>query len=123
MITQFEVATYLENEIPEIKTDFQNATGPAINNIYLAIKCLAQFTRRMVLEHNDLMTRRCLTVATKLYKNGNNNVKNAVENIYVYSFSSLLNSCADGKARNKLQARLPVGLYKIYLHQVNSSGI
>ncbi len=123
MITQIQVPLFLEERLPEIKPALQKAAGPAVNTVFTAVQCLTDFTRRMIKEHNDSMTARCLSLAGRLYIKGNDVVRTAVENIYIYSFSSLLNSCDDCKQRNKLQAAMPTGLYKAYVKQITKSGL
>lgn len=123
MITQFEVPGYIEERLPELKPELQKRAGTAANTIGTALQCLADFTRRMVREHNTTMAGRCLSVAANLYSKGNETVKGTVENIYVFSFSSLLNSCDNYRDRAKLQAVLPGSLYRAYVKQVTHSGI
>lgn len=63
-------------------------------------------------------TKRCLALAEELFKKGNEEMKNAVTNVYLYSVSHYLEL-------NKYQISklLPVGLHKEYVKQVNASGV
>lgn len=123
MIAQIEVPRYIEENIPGIRYDFQKKAGTATAAIYLSVQCLADFTRRAVKEHNYAMTRRCFAVAAKLHAKGDELVKSVLENVYVYSLSSLFCSCENCKERNLLQAALPGSLHKVYVQQITKSGI
>lgn len=123
MITQMEVPAYIEDNLPEMKENLQKKAGKSSNTIYTSVQCLADFTRNMVKQHNYSMTRRCFIVAAKLHVKGNEMVKQVLENVFVYSLSSLFCSCENCKERNVVQAALPGSLHKIYVQQITSSGI
>lgn len=123
MIIQAQVPDYIGENLPEIKSDLQKAVGANAPTVYTAVKCLTDFTRVMVQDHNYPMVRRCLSLAGKLYTKGNDAVKNALENVYVFSFSSLLTGCESFQERNLLQAAIPGSLYQAYMKQVTAFGI
>jgi hypothetical protein len=123
MITQIEAPAYIENKLPEMKDNLQKKAGISTNTIYSAVQCLADFTRNMVEQHNYNMTKRCFAVAAKLHQKGNEMVKQVLENVYVYSLSSLFCSCENGKERNLVQAALPGSLQRLYVQQITKSGI
>lgn len=123
MITQIEVPHYIEESLPEIKSDLRRKEGVGTNTVYSSVQCLVDFTRRMVKEHNYNMTHRCFAVAAKLHAKGNDMVKSVLENVYVHSLSSLFCSCEDCKERNLVQAALPGSLHRVYVQQITKSGI
>ena len=122
MITQNAVPAYIEENIPEISLDVKKLASAA-NTIYLSVRCLTDFTHRMVKEHNYNMIRRCFAVAAKLHAKGNDTVKNVLESVYVHSLSSLFSNCETPRERNLVQAALPGGLHRIYVQQILKSGI
>lgn len=120
MINQFEVPAYLADELPEIKEEL---TGIAPQqNIIKTISCLAGYTKKKVKEHDLRLVRKCFMIAENMYSKGNNIVKDAIENIYVYSFSSIFNLCSR-EEKNKIQSLIPISLYSAYVQQILKSGI
>ena len=120
MINQYEVASYLVGELPEIKGELKRIS-PTLN-IFKSIQCLADYTRSKVEQHDLGIVKKCFAIAENINSMGNASVKDAIENIFVFSFSTLLNS--GDKAENKsLQAIVPICLHKAYVQQVLKSGI
>jgi len=62
---------------------------------------------------------KCFTLAAKLYKKGNVAVKNAIENVYVYSFSHAF--FHDEQKRKEVMEIIPLPLYELYKKQVINS--
>jgi hypothetical protein len=63
-------------------------------------------------------TKRCLELAEELFKKGNEEMKNAVTNVYLYSVSHYLEL-----NKYSISKLLPVGLHREYVKQVNTSGV
>lgn len=123
MITDARVAGYIEESLPEMKSELRKASARTTSTAYSAVQSLTDFTRLMVQNRNYSMVRRCLTLAGKLYVQGNDAVKNAVENVYVFSFSSMLTGCGDFREKNVVQAAIPGSLYRVYTRQIIRSGL
>ncbi len=119
MISQFEVSAYLANNLPEIKTELRN-TYPTLN-IFKSIQCLVNHTRGKLIQHDIQAVKNCLAVAEYIYARGNKLVKNAMENVFVYSFSSLLNASSHEEKR-QIQTIMPLHLYSAYVHQLRKTG-
>jgi len=116
----YEVPAMLEDEIPAIGEELRREC-PA-GNIHAAIQTLVKYTRKMISLHDLSAVNKCMTLADKLYIKGNSLVKNAVENVFVYSFSGLRSAC--GLTEWKLiQAKMPVALHSLYVKQIYRSGI
>jgi hypothetical protein len=81
---------------------------------------LADFTRRMAVEHNFSMVKKCMKLVDRIYEKGNQVVQLAVENVFVFSFSSLMGACNILECR-VLQSYMPVRLYTLYVQQVLKS--
>lgn len=117
---EFEIPALLEEELPVIARELrQNAVlGSAAN----MVKMLTDYTKRMLTLHDLPAVVRCMDIADRIYGKGNLVVKNAIENVFVYSFSGLQTAC--NKVEWKvIQAKMPVTLYALYTNQVYKSGL
>ena len=118
MITQYEVPGYLGRLLPS--TMIEPGLGHINMNIYKDLQHFTDYTRQAVDEHNYALAKRCFRLAEKLYDDGDAIVKNAVENIFVFSFSSIIPQ--DGVERIILKSYIPVTLYALYVKQINQGG-
>lgn len=117
MINQLEIPAYLEEAVPEISSDLKiNNTG----NAYDVMNMLMVFTFNNIKAHNYKVVKRCFKIADKLYNRGNTIVKNAVQNVFVYSFTKMFERYPAEK--QELLALLPMTLYSLYIRQVCHSG-
>ena len=108
---------YLEDALPEFSVDM------AVNkkdNPYDLINTLMAFTCKNIGGHNFKVVKRCFQLADKLYSKGNMAVKNAVQNVFVYSFTKMFECYPSEK--KELLAILPMTLYSLYIRQVCHSG-
>ena len=117
MINQFEIPMYLENVLPELS---KRANVPKKNNAYKLMDELLVYTIKNIKQQNYKVVKQCFKIADKLYCKGNAVVKNAVENVFVYSFTTIFQSCPAQK--KKLLAMLPLTLFTVYMSQVYHSG-
>jgi hypothetical protein len=117
MINQFELKGFLQDTLPEFDKEW---SAEGVKNPYFAIQILADITAKKMQEHDFKEVKKCFETAGHLYDQGNTIIKNAVENIYVYSFSTLLYAFSEDKP--KLLAIIPITLYTAYIHQVNAGG-
>jgi hypothetical protein len=120
MINQYEVASYLADELPEIKEDLKRIS-PTLN-IIKSIQCLTEYTRGKVVQRDLRIVKKCFAIAENIYFRGNALVRDAIENIFVFSFSTLLNS-GDKDEKKELQAIMPICLHTAYVQQMLKSGI
>lgn len=119
-MNQYEIPAMLEDELPAIAPSLKE--NAVTGNVTQAIKVLAHYTRSLLSLHDLPAVVKCLQVADKIYEKGNQVVRNAVENVFVYSFSGL--QCACNKVEWKvIQARMPLSLYSAYVRQIYKSGI
>ena len=117
MINQLEIPIYIEEALPEIHTDLVlNNKG----NAYDVMNTLMAFTFKNIKAHNYTVVKRCFKIADKLYNRGNTIVKNAVQNVFVYSFTKMFQNYPAEK--QELLAILPMTLYSLYITQVHHSG-
>ncbi len=118
-MNQYEVPALIADELPEVEKELHFLS--TLGNVNDAIKILTDYTKKMVLSHKFYQVSKCMQLADKIYKKGNGIVKNAVENIFIYSFSIMRISCNKVEWR-MLQANIPPSLYTVYIHQVTRPG-
>ena len=118
MITQYEVPDYLARLVPS--TMLQPELVHINMSIYKDLQHFTDYTRQAVDEHNYALVKRCFRLADKLYADGDATVRNAVENIFVFSFSSIIPQ--SGVERIILKTFIPVKLYSLYVKQINQGG-
>lgn len=117
MINQFEIPAYLHTAIPEIDEEIKAGEQ---SNAFKLMHTLVEFTSDKV-ETGDMKTvSKCFGLAEKLYDRGNSIVKNAVDNVFVYSLSNLL--CRYPQQKKYLLSILPMGIYTLYIHQLHHTG-
>ncbi len=117
MINQFEVPMYLGDAIPEIS---EKISQDKKNSVYKIMNILIVFMRTNIEIHNFKAVKRCLKIADKLYSKGNGLVRNAIENVFVYSFTNIFQAYPAEK--KKLLAAIPITLYSLYIAQLYRRG-
>jgi hypothetical protein len=119
MIHESEVLDLLGNNVPDINRELEKL--PNAGNIYKTIQCFADFTKQLVGAGNLEAVRHCLNLAEEMLEDGNNTVKNAIENVYLHSLSPILDlGDAVGTALKKM---LKGSLRKEYSRQICKGGI
>ena len=120
MMNQNEALFFLEDKLPEMKEDLaRKSPKEGILPVFSSIQCLTDFMIRQVKTHNRQMLKRGFSVADKLYQRGNGNVKNAIEVVFIHSFSILFTTCATRLERMQLQSLMPLHLYEVYVAQAS----
>lgn len=115
MLNQYEVPFYLVDKLPEIEQELKSIS--VTSNVFEIIKWLANYTRHKVMQHDPKSVKKCFTIADNIYSQGNMSVKNAIENVFVCSISSVLNLGTRCEKR-ELHALVPLYLYTAYMQQV-----
>ncbi|HWY38958.1 MAG TPA: hypothetical protein VNY73_10395 [Bacteroidia bacterium] len=87
MIIESEVREIISNEFPELKIE---NSAQARSSIYTTMQCFADFTKDVVQEGDISKVKTCFKIAEKMLDDGNNIVKNAIENVYVYSIGTFV---------------------------------
>jgi len=116
MISQEDLSEYIEQEMPELSGICDRKKS---RNVYDIVRHMLKYTQLQVIKHNLNAARKCMALAENLYHKGNNAIKNAIENVYVYSFSHAFFHDID--QRDEMMAIVPSSLYKIYKNQVINS--
>lgn len=118
-IEENEVIDLLGNEFPTINETLEKTAHA--NNIYKAIQCFADFTKQLIAKGNLNEVKHCFNVAEQMLQNGNNNVKNAIENVYVYSLGTVI--ALSTLTTNHIKELFTGELRKEYNKQVCASGL
>jgi len=93
-------------------------TPPAV---FSAIQELTDQAKHLALQHDFAGLKNCMNRVQKIYRSGNAGVKNAVENIFIFAFSSILPHCHQVEWR-LVQSCMPTELYTLYIRQVTKAG-
>jgi hypothetical protein len=117
MINQLEIPIYLEEAIPEFFDDLMDSSKRSTHEL---MHKLIDFTFNNIKDKNYTVVERCFRIADRLYRRGNAVVKNAIENIFVYSFTKMFTNYSTEK--DQLVAIIPVNLYSVYISQVCHRG-
>ena len=120
MITQYEVPVCLIEEVPEIETDLKRSYNTL--NVFKSLQCFASFTRNKVVAHDFKVVKKCFSTIDNIYVKGDKAVKDAIENVYVFSLSFIMQGCSR-EERALLHSMMPLNLYTTYVNQVLKSGI
>ncbi len=119
MIDQYEVPALIAAALPEMEKELRYSS--VVGNINDTMMILTRYTKELVLSHEFSQVKKCMRLAGQIYQKGNNLVKGAVENVFIYSFSVMRMSCNQTEW-SALQANIPTPLYTAYMNQVMRSG-
>jgi len=88
LITENEVVELLGSELPGINPLLEKAAGSG--SVYKVVQTFVDFTRQLLATGNLKEVRHCFSIAETLILEGNAGVKNALENVYVYSIGTVV---------------------------------
>lgn len=89
-----------------------------INSVLKQAERLSEITKRCIISGNIIRAKKCLAIADQLLLHGNNETKNAIANVYVFSVSTFmeLRHCS-------ISNLFPQNLKLEYNKQINTSGV
>jgi hypothetical protein len=119
MITEIQVKEILKREFPEKDCELEKFHTP--DNIYKTIECFVDFTRQLINKEKLSSVRHCFRLAERMLNDGNSSVKNAIENVYVYSLGTVLDLSLS--TTEKLKKIFNGSLKKEYYRQISASGV
>ncbi|OJV55558.1 MAG: hypothetical protein BGO31_19560 [Bacteroidetes bacterium 43-16] len=119
-MNQYEVADEIAAVIPEVKTEISRLVH--LKNPFALIRIITRHTRKMVEQHNELMTDKCMKLIDSIYRKGDLMIKNAIENVFIFSLDNIFFTCPAGE-RKQVIRKVPAGLYALYVKQVYKSGL
>ncbi len=116
MLTQEDLSEYISHEMPELS---EVCAKEKSRTVYDTVRHMLSYTKTQVIKHNLAAVGKCMALAEQLYQKGNNAIKNAIENVYVYSFSHAF--FCNEKERQEVMGVVPPALYKLYRQQLVNS--
>ncbi|SFW89664.1 DUF7674 family protein [Chitinophaga sancti] len=116
-MNQYEAAAEIADEIPSIQKEIVKA--PVFGSAYLCIKVLANYTLKMIQDHQIREVQHSMRLAEKIYNKGNQLVKTAIENVFIYSFSAMKMVCSRQEWQ-EIQSKMPVNIFSIYIQQLHA---
>ena len=119
MIHESEVYQLLGAILPTIGKELEKPEHS--KNIYTTVQCFAHFTRSLIGAGNLQTAKLCLNLAEELVQKGNNTVKNAIENVFLYTLSPLLDKGDACSA--SLKSMMGGELMKEYQRQLATGGL
>lgn len=123
MISQFEVPRIIQSAFRK-ELDTKNSLMHSLNlnislDLYESVHSLASITKKATQKRNFTLLKKCFLIAEHLYSEGDRQVKNVLENIYIYSLSGCV---ADDKHCSAIyKSLLPARFYSLYVHQMLDS--
>lgn len=116
MIAQEDMNGYIERSIPELSGLCRKEK---CNTPYDIARQMIKYVNDQFINKNIKAAKKCLSLAEELYNSGNKTVKNAIENVFVYSFSHSF--FYENERKKQLLSILPGSLYSLYKSQVLAS--
>jgi len=116
MITENEVLLLISAELPEINE--KPAKVGNNYNIYKVLQGFSAYTKQCAEARNIQKLKSCFALADKLLNTGNKTVVSAVENVYVYSVSSIIEMVSP--IGEQVRKMLPGSIRRVYLKQINA---
>jgi len=113
------VAEIIET-IPETKEDFKEFYKT--NSSFMVINVFTRQIKRLIKENDRKILMRSILKMNSFYSKGDAALKNAIENIFIYSLDSFM-FCCEPTFKKMIFDRLSPPLQENYLHQVYKSGI
>ncbi len=119
-MNQLEAAREITTVLPEAAAEISGAG--TLKSPFALIRVITSHTRKMVVQHNEIMVQKCLNLIDRIYSKGDKAIKNAIENVFIFSLDNILFSC-NTPERVRVFRKVPINLYSAYLRQVYKSGV
>lgn len=94
-------------------------TGP----LYEVIHVFADYTKRMIRGGQLSEAKKCFTIAGVLYRNGSGLLRNAIESVYLYGLSPLLDTADAAFGNRPVKTLLPAVLQQARTEQLHNGSI
>ncbi|HWY11103.1 MAG TPA: hypothetical protein VN026_07255 [Bacteroidia bacterium] len=113
------VIDLLENEFPMMQLQLEKVENSC--SIYKTMECFADVTKELIHSGNFKEVKHCFNIAEKMLRMGNCHVKNAIENVYLFSISRIISMA--NPVSYTVKNLLTESLKKEYNRQICASGI
>lgn len=119
-MNQLEAAREITTVIPKAAAELSGAG--TLKSPFALIRVITNHTRKMVVQHNEIMLQKCLKLIDRIYTKGDSTIKNAIENVFIFSLDHILSTCT-APERSRVFSKVPINLYSAYIRQIYKSGI
>lgn len=85
------------------------------------IRIFTVYIKKMIEEGQEKELGKALHLMEYIHEKGEWRLKNAVENIFVFSLDSILAACPLSR-RGMVAGKIPIGIYTAYINQLYRSG-
>lgn len=106
--------------IPESQEEFKESYKT--KTPFMVISVFTKQIKKLIISNDQKILMKSITKMNLLYSKGDQALKNAIENIFVYSLDSLT-FCCEPSYKNLIFAKMSPSLQNNYLRQVYKSGI
>lgn len=106
--------------IPESQEEFKDSYKT--KTPFMVISVFTKQIKKLIKDHDQKILMKSITKMNLLYSKGDQALKNAIENIFVYSLDSLT-FCCEPSYKDLIFAKMSPTLQNNYLRQVYKSGI
>ncbi|KQT18483.1 hypothetical protein ASG31_07115 [Chryseobacterium sp. Leaf404] len=106
--------------IPDVKGEFTNQRTAVTP--YKVISIFTGQIKNLIVNNDRTTLRRCIQKMNRFYRYGDQSLKNAIENNFIYSLDSFT-FCCEPAYKKMIFNRLSSNLQNNYLRQVYKSGI
>jgi len=120
MISHEDVPQYVCREIPGFRQQLDQPSRNS-NSVYHVMHTLVDYTNEQLKKQDYKGVEQCFLLVDRLYTTGNNLIRCAVENVFVYALDRTLMAFKCNK--QKVRSLLPPLLYQVYVEQMVSSNI
>ena len=115
-----DAVTEIIKTIPETQEDFKESYKT--NSPFMVISVFTKQIKRLIKENDQKILVKSIRKMNKLYSTGDAALKNAIENIFVYSLDSFT-FCCEPTYKKMIFSKMSTRLQENYFHQVYKSGI
>lgn len=105
---------------PESKEEFQEVYKT--KNSFMVINVFTKHIKNLIGKGDIKILLKSLNKMNELYKKGDQSLRDAIENVFIYSLDGLTFSCTNAY-KNLIFSKIPKDLCRVYLKQVYKSGI
>lgn len=106
--------------IPESQEEFEEPYKT--KTPFMVISVFTKQIKKLIKNHDQKILMKSITKMNLFYSKGDQALKNAIENIFVYSLDSLT-FCCEPSYKDLIFAKMSPSLQNNYLRQVYKSGI
>jgi hypothetical protein len=114
MISEKETAEMLGEYFPELLPELKKQG--VMNSIHKTLSCFVDYTKKCAYSGNTEELKRCFALANDFITKGNSLVVSAMDSVFVFSLSLLLDGLTS--LQLKVKGMLSEGLTRMYYRQI-----